>query len=75
MTAKAQSLMPLSDEGTLPLNPKDAAALVVVTKVFDHIHETGDMIITHALEATGVHYHAFYRACRRPAVQAAVLAE
>jgi hypothetical protein len=66
------NLVPLDDGGTTPLDPKDVAAIVVVRKVLDWMAETGDYTYTHAFEATGVSYWSFYRAYRRPAVQAMV---
>jgi hypothetical protein len=69
---KTKSIAPLNDEGIMPLDPKDAAALVVVRKVLDWMAETGDWTYTHAFEGTGVDYWNFYRAYKRPAVQAAV---
>jgi len=55
-----------------PLEPKDAAALIIVGRVFDRMAETGDWSMTRAFRATGVDYWSFYRAFKRPIVQGIV---
>ena len=69
---ETQSLVPLDDRGVMPLEPKDAAALIIVGRVFDYMAETGDWNLTRAFRATGVSYWSFYRAFNRPVVQALV---
>jgi hypothetical protein len=44
-----RSLATLNDEGIIPLDPRDTAALVIVGKVLDWMAETGDWTYTHAL--------------------------
>ena len=62
----------LDDTGTMPLEPKDAAAPVIAGRVFDRTAETGDRNLTRGFRATGVGYWSFYRAFKRPVVQAVV---
>ena len=69
---ETKNLVPLDDGGTTPLDPKDVAAIVVVRKALDWMAETGEYTYTRAFEATGVNYWDFYRAYKRPVVQAMV---
>ena len=69
---ETKALVPLDDGGIIPLEPKDAATLIIVGRVFDWMAETGDWNLTRSFRETGVSYWSFYRAFKRPVVQAMV---